>query len=483
MTTRDFPPAFNRTLPTGVKRGLGLDVLIVFGVILAACLFGIATRPAGLLAAIWPANALLLGLFIRHPGLATPAGWAAAVAAYLVADVATGSQFQKAMLLTAGNLLPVIVGLALYAHLQDDDRRLRRPFSVLYLTVISAVAAAAGGLVGAVANPMLFNGGAFEGWLFWFVSELVNFIVLLPVVLTLPAPRWPSREDLQDVDNHLLLSKSMPLAALVASCLASHWIGGPGAVAFPVPALLWCALVFNVAGTAFVTLLFSAWTLIGISTGALPVGTEFSDMSSIMSVRIGVALMALAPLNVASVMAARNEFQFLLQRMVTNDPLTAALNRRAFSVRTRNQLGTGTEGRSGPVSMLLFDIDRFKHINALHGHAAGDQALKALARAARAYLPNADDLGRLGSDELAILLFDCNRTEAARHAARVATAFSEIPISLDDGGTLRATVSVGIATTFEAPPTAEPLLTEAEGALWQARHAGGNQSAFADAAM
>lgn len=467
MTVRDFPRPSPATWSLLGQHQASAAVL-VFGLVLSACFVGIATRPAGFLAAVWPANALLLGLFVRHPRLATPAGWGAALAAYIVADIATGATLQKTLLLTAGNLVAVFTGHLLYARLGDDDRRLKRPFSVLYLTLVSAAAAAAAGLVGAIANPILFGGSVVEGILFWTVTEFVNFIVLLPVALTLPAPRWPTRDMWREFDTPLLASRASPVLALIASCFASHWIGGPGAMAFPVPALLWCALVLSVSGTTLITFLVSSWTLIGISTGAISLGADVAALTSVMSIRIGVALMALAPLNVAAVMAARKDFQFLLQRMVTNDPMTAALTRRAFAVRARNRLRDPSAQQTS-LALLLFDIDGLRHINAQYGHETGDQAIKSLARAARAHLPNGDDLGRLGSDDFAILLVDCSRAEAAAFAERIRKDFNAAPILLSDGHRVRATASVGIAATAAQPTTAERLLNTAEDALRQAK--------------
>lgn len=470
MTIRDFTPPAAQTSVSRLTTAVAEDLVLVFTLVLAACLFGIGTRPAGFLAAIWPANALLLGLFIRHPKFARPAGWCTALLAYLLADLLTGSTLRQTLLLTAGNLLPVMVGYALYARLSDEDRRLKRPFSVLYLTIISAAAAASSSIVGAIAYPLFFGGSAIQGMLFWSVTEFVNFIVLLPVALTVPAPHWPRRADWESLDTTKLVQKAAPLVALVLSCMASLWIGGPGALAFPVPALLWCALVYSVSTTALITLLVSAWTLIGISAGTISLGADVAAMSSIMSVRIGVALMALAPLNVASVMAARREFQVLLQRMVTNDPLTSALTRRAFAIRARNQL-IALSGTQRSVSVVVFDIDGLKTINERHGHDVGDRALKTFARTARAYLPEGDNLGRIGSDEFAILIPDAHHDAAAALASGVCAVFGETPIAGHEEKKIWAKATAGVHTTHDIPSQPERLLNAAERSLADAKRA------------
>ena len=188
----------------------------------------------------------------------------------------------------------------------------------------------------------------------------------------------------------------------------------------------------------------------------------------------------MAHITVASVMAARNEFQILLQRMVTNDPLTAALNRRAFAVRCRNLLAPLAEKQS-LVAVLVFDLDRFREINRSHGHAAGDETLKVFARTARAFLPHADNLGRLGGDEFAVLLSVPDAKEAASVAERICESFAEQRIAWGPSRHVQTTVSIGIALTERIPLTAEPLLTNAEEAVEHAKAAGGNRIAFANA--
>jgi diguanylate cyclase (GGDEF)-like protein len=455
--------------------GSARDAGLVFGLILAASLIGILTRPTGLMAAIWPANALLLGLFVRWPKLATPLGWAAATAAFLAADLITGSTLIKTTLLTAGNVVSVGVGVILYMEREALDRGLKRPISILYMCGIAGAAAAGAGVLGALVNPALFNGSALMGAIFWFVTEFVNYIAVLPVILTLPDLR--ASAGTIRMDRRLLLSRVPPLVALIAACIASLWIGGPGALAFPVPALLWCALTFGLHGTTVVTLLFSVWTLAAISTGAIPVGDDFNSIESMLSIRIAVALVAVAQITVASILAAQSEFQVLLQRMVTNDPLTAALTRRAFTIRSRNLLALDANSGAN-VALLLMDISRFKQINAVYGHAVGDEVLQTLSRIARAALPTADDFGRLGGTEFAVLLPDCDREEAARLASEICGSFAEKIATLARDPEMRPTVNIGIALACRAPLTVEPLLAQADRSLTRAKAAGINQFAF-----
>ena len=82
------------TLPIATQQSAApwRDPLLLLASVFAACLLGIASRPAGYSAAIWPANAVLLGLLLRNPSWArSPTAWICALAGYLTADMLTGA--------------------------------------------------------------------------------------------------------------------------------------------------------------------------------------------------------------------------------------------------------------------------------------------------------------------------------------------------------------------------------------------------------
>src|SRR3954453_10600330 len=97
-----------------------------------------------------------------------------------------------------------------------------------------------------------------------------------------------------------------------------------------------------------------------------------------------------------------------LRRLASRDPLTDALNRRAFDV----ELARCREG-----ALLVLDLDGFKEINDAHGHHAGDELLRVIAGAIARRLRRGDVLARLCGDEFAVLLTRCEIDEAARVAA------------------------------------------------------------------
>ncbi|MBK3746113.1 hypothetical protein G3A39_44040 [Paraburkholderia aspalathi] len=131
----------------------------------------------------------------------------------------------------------------------------------------------------------------------WFATEFVNYISVLPVILSWPSlnkPSWSLANLTFDREELTAAAYSgLPIMALVISCLAAMVIGGPGAVAFPVPALLWCGLSYPVFPTSVLALLFGCWSLIVISAGYFPNSLGATDEMSLISIRLGTSLITL----------------------------------------------------------------------------------------------------------------------------------------------------------------------------------------------
>ncbi|GAA2863019.1 hypothetical protein Acy02nite_52970 [Actinoplanes cyaneus] len=142
------------------------------------------------------------------------------------------------------------------------------------------------------------------------------------------------------------------------------------------------------------------------------------------------------------------------------DPLTGIANRRAF-----DRAVEAAAGRLGPVAVLLVDTDKFKVINDTRGHAAGDEALRAIAGALAAQVGPCDLVARLGGDEFAALLPDVDAAGAATIAARMVQAVRDIPDCI-------ATVSVGIALGLSTD--LKCLLDRADEAMYRIKRRGGD---------
>lgn len=315
-----------------------LDAVLLGLSIFLWALFGIYTREAGTLASLWPANAFLLAMLVRFPSLATRYAFPAALLGYFAADLLTGGTLLSTTILTLANLAGVALGYFLLSRIQEDDRHLRRPQSVLLLMLILAASSAAAGCVGAFANKILFERGMIGGFFWWFVTEFVNYVAIVPVILTIPHGFRLRGERRRLRIPSPSLTRLAPVLAFLLSAAASVAVGGPGALAFPVPALLWCAVTYGLFGTSVLTFLFSVWTLLGIANGVLHVAPD-ADRDTI-SLRLAVMLVALAPLMVASIFEARNRLIEQLRYRAAHDDMTGVLNRVAFFEQARQMLAS-----------------------------------------------------------------------------------------------------------------------------------------------
>ncbi|MBY0243704.1 MAG: diguanylate cyclase [Burkholderiaceae bacterium] len=460
------------------------DALLVGAAVYLCSIFGILTSPPGVLAAYWPTNAMLLGILLRRGRPPNWRDWMAAVTGYLLSDLVMPHSLLKGVLLTSTNLPGVITGYLIFSRMPEAYRSLRHPRAMPRFVLGVLGAATASGAAGIFVNPVLFGGSHAYGFAFWFCSELVSYIGILPVLLTMPDLRRWMKDHRRRADwptwRHLRLDHFAPLLAFAVSLgLGVQW-GGPGAILYAVPAMLWCALTYSLFATSGITLFFCMWTLLAIASGVLHIGASVESPLAVMSLRVGLSLTALAPLTVASVMMARNELLERLQHAASHDFLTHVLNRSGFLAQADALLATPQLLRR-PVAVLMMDIDHFKKVNDTYGHDGGDQVLVGFAAVVQACLRSGDVLGRLGGEEFAVLLPGCGAADAQAIAQRICDAFADHTISLADGRQVRNTVSIGACCAPRIENDIAAMLSAADAALYRAKEAGRNRVALAPA--
>jgi diguanylate cyclase (GGDEF)-like protein len=448
---------------------------VVAAIVFSVSLLGIFTRPFGFLSSLWPANAVLLGLFVLRPSLACPSGWLAALSGYLAAGYVSGDAPITNLWLTSSNMAGVVTGFILFGRLDAEDRALRRPLSVLHMLLICVAASMVSALVGtglAVEPPLQ------TGYAFWFIAELSNYIILLPMLLTAP-PRLDWNAFAQWLRNVVPeAATTMPIAALCLSVAASIAIGGPGAIAFPVPALLWCSLTYGMFPMSINVMLSSLAMLTAEAADLLFLPASFDFFDGSTSFRLGITLVALGPLTVTTITVAQRRLLARLDHAVSMDSLTNILARRAYLERSTALFARQQTNLFSGVAVLMIDIDHFKQVNDLHGHAAGDAVLVAVTDAIAGELRRHDLFGRLGGEEFAVTLPDITRDDAIAMAERLRHAVERLVIPVDDGPALRTTISIGIVHRTRHPSGGViEMLPLADAALYQAKAAGRNRIA------
>ncbi len=128
-----------------------------------------------------------------------------------------------------------------------------------------------------------------------------------------------------------------------------------------------------------------------------------------------------------------------------------------------------------PVAVALADIDHFKKINDTHGHGAGDDVLREVARRLHAVLRSYDAIGRYGGEEFLIVLPNCESITAVDVVERARQAVGAEPINIDAGG-VKLNVSISAGVSWDCGPVdVSALIQTADAALYRAKDAGRNR--------
>jgi diguanylate cyclase (GGDEF)-like protein len=167
----------------------------------------------------------------------------------------------------------------------------------------------------------------------------------------------------------------------------------------------------------------------------------------------------------------------LHERLANSDSLTDLPNRRYFYTRLAEMIEI-SRVESLPLAVGIIDLDDFKQINDLHGHAVGDALLKQVARLVRATLAPNVEFARLGGDEFGLIFVG-----SAAHCSRIAAVISDClrhPVEIAGGWTTVA-ASLGFATYPDMAASGDELMSRADRALYHTKASGrGGHTIFWD---
>lgn len=435
--------------------------------IFAACLLGIVLRPIGFLSVFWPANQLLLVLFLRYPRvLLQPIGLAAIFASYVAADVLTGSNLWVSMGFSIANMVGAASAWWVMHKHSERDLQMEGQFSALLVFYGSGVATTVSAAIGGPISAYAFSASLLQSTLMWWTGEWMNAMILLPFLLALPTVRKTTLPQ----EALSLPTLVLPVAAVVVLEAASYTVGDKiGALSFSLPALLWCALSYRILTITIITMLvFGTKIIIASRIDFTP--AHFVDVATL---RLGVTMLILGPLSVAGAHAARSELLSRMRYQAHHDSLTGVLSRNGF-VQASNLLLQRLAHERGSLAVLMLDLDHFKRVNDSHGHATGDLLLCEFSRTVVHTLRPQDVFGRIGGEEFAVVLPHISAQDAATIAERLCLAVRSGTFQTLRNEPLPATVSIGIVHVAQLSPheSIENLLRDADVALYQAKSRG-----------
>lgn len=167
-----------------------------------------------------------------------------------------------------------------------------------------------------------------------------------------------------------------------------------------------------------------------------------------------------------------------LERLATRDPLTGALNRRAFHAAFDNVLREAVR-TAGSLTCLMVDIDHFKNINDSHGHGVGDRVIQEVARKLQESVRGTDLLCRWGGEEFCVVVSGLDAAASAEFAERVRMRIErECGAAVREVSGLRVTASVGVEMLSRQAETTAALIDRADQALYRAKRGGRNRVAM-----
>ena len=163
-----------------------------------------------------------------------------------------------------------------------------------------------------------------------------------------------------------------------------------------------------------------------------------------------------------------------LMQLATKDPLTGAGNRRRLDIKL-NEVVNGHKRTGATTSMLMLDLDHFKKVNDVHGHAVGDQILKRVTDIVNLRIRVTDSLYRIGGEEFVVVLEGQDISRAAHLAEQLRTLVQANELVADQA----VTISLGVAE-LNGDESAKDWLHRADEALYRAKRAGRNTTNLAD---
>ena len=455
---------------------------IVGTVVLICCLCGILSRPVTFLAYLWPVNAVLLGLFLRFKYLKIWGGWLGAFSGYMLADLGTGSSLQLTFILTLANLINVTVSLFLIQLWKLNYRNYNQGFTFLYLFLICALGGSLVSALFAIATVPYLSDTFMSTqrlWIdfgMWWAGEIVNYITILPIILFFPTLNEIGKKFKSIRLNQFRLAKLLPLIAIVISVTFTHIFFGPGALLYPLAALIWAALTYPIFTVALINSIVCLVTYHSLTYFYLSHSSS-AYLTTTISVRIGLCMLGLAPLILCIITSNRRELYKKVLHMANHDSLTNTINRRHLFEKGERYL---SEAKSHAVSLIMLDLDHFKRMNDQYGHHVGDLVLKHFSQLVEDNIRTNELFARVGGEEFLILMMNTTLQETQAIAERIRIKTELTPMQLPEGDLLFITTSIGIAHhSLPTELSLQHIINQADHALYRSKALGRNQITIA----
>lgn len=301
----------------------------------------------------------------------------------------------------------------------------------------------------------------------WFSEQFSTGVLIVPCMLTLAIP---------GVLPRFKAEQMMPAIALIVSVIASVVIGGAGSLAFPLPALIWCAVRYTPQVTCLLTFVTGAVEIVLVANSVIDisVGSPFS-IPQMFSARLGIATMAICPIMVSFSVAAINSLMKQVALRADFDFLTQVYSRSGLY----EALKSPSLKQTQHLTVMLLDIDYFKSINDNYGHECGDKVLSVFARHIQKIVGDKGLVARMGGEEFAVAVPSVNPVDGLLMAEKIRKGVELQPFTWQQK-TLYLTVSIGVGSGRASYRTLtddfNKLMVEADTCLYRSKKDGRNRT-------
>ncbi|MDR7029723.1 putative bifunctional diguanylate cyclase/phosphodiesterase [Rhizobium rosettiformans] len=283
------------------------------------------------------------------------------------------------------------------------------------------------------------------------------------------------------VQGHLEWNQTYVVASLIAGAV----FGALATSRVARPVTRFCrygggvALVLAIASTHFIGM--TAVTIVPDASAALPANMLPESVLTVVLMLVTVLILSIGSMTYVIDRQSTKSAVERYRQLSLHDALTGLPNRSAFVERLGHMM-EAPAARADRIYILSFDLDRFKEINDVHGHAAGDHVLRIAAERLGRRLRDGEFVARIGGDEfIAVTSRLFTHAEAEQMAARIIRDLCE-PIGWEDM-TLAIGTSIGISVFPDNAATIDDLLAQADTAMYRAKSIGSNQICFYDKSM
>ncbi|OAT36838.1 adenylyl cyclase [Enterobacter soli ATCC BAA-2102] len=431
---------------------------------------GAELRLVEALSLFWPLNGVMAGVFARYTYLNRLHYYAVSYVAMLMYDAVTTSWGIASVVINLSNMVFIVI----VALLVMRDKRLLKgrpdPINALRLFNYCLIAAVFCALLGAFGSVGIDSKTFWPLFADWFSEQFSTGVLIVPCMLTVKMPQ-------RFIPSLPAPEKCLPVLALIISVVASVVIGGAGSLAFPLPALIWCAVRYSLPATCLLTFLTGAVEVILVANSIINIAVATPLSTPLMfSARLGIATMAICPVMVSVSVAAINSLIKQVSLRADFDFLTHVYSRSGLYEALKRE-----EAHRHPryLTVMLLDIDYFKSINDNYGHECGDRVLATFAQKVQKVVGEEGMVARMGGEEFAVVVNSGDARKGIELAERIRVSIANHPFIWRQQ-TLFITVSIGLGSgkseSWQLTEVFTRLMAEADDYLYRSKKAGRNRT-------